>query len=948
MMSSAPFYLSSLEDFDDLKEIVIERLGFGAPSIASIDINLTSDLEKKISFKETVGEHKQFKILYFNLDESKKASTQTVDQFLRSTEREIIKKFPKEKRAARLFIFSDRKTSLWHLVHSPSIDSVISLKRFTITPDNRDKLRTASTQLDRLKVKEKDGLKELINKLEEAFSVDAVSKQFYEDFDLVFRDLKSFLIKKNKEAGEKNAHRFVHLLLNRLMFLHFVQKKGVFDNDKDFLNTYWNTYRDHYDGEDVFFEDWLKPLFFEALNNNFHPREYFKLKKEYPDINKIFLQEAPNLNGGLFRTQELDSLGYEILDKQFQNIFEFFGSYNFTIKESTPLDLDLDIDPEMLGNIYEMMVNVSELEDEQHEAGIFFTPKVEIELMLRRSLSEFIHEKTEINKEKIYEYVFPETEEQIVPEFNNDQRRNLLKLLDEITIVDPACGSGHYLVVAAQILWELKNELYKQEGKKVDKFQEKQSIIEQSIFGVDVKDWATEIAKLRLWLDLFVDADVSELRSKDPLLPGLSFKIRVGDSLVQEIGGIYFSPNAAATKDLSPSLRSILNQVKEHKVRYFRNDKYVKENQVKGLEIEFYKAIIEEKINKNKEEINRLKAPLDNEYREQLALIKSGELKPEQLEINLSEESQKRIKLLEEENETLRNQKDRLNLKSKFSFWPIEFAEIFSEKGGFDIVIANPPYVRQEKISDATVDGEQPLKERRKYKEKLETQLQHDWDDPEGKLINLSKKSDLYVYFYLKCLQLLNPEGAMCFISSNSWLDVGYGKNLQEILLKRVPILAIYDNQAKRSFKHADVNTIIALFKAPFENDWANSLKGHKILFVNFKKPFEEVLYSEIFTNLEKEDRRKITDTYQIHPISQEELYKDGVEKDKGKTVQVKYIGNKWGGKYLRAPDIYWKILEKAGDKLVRLGDIAEIRRGFTTGANEFFYVEDVTNQLED
>ncbi len=135
--------------------------------------------------------------------------------------------------------------------------------------------------------------------------------------------------------------------------------------------------------------------------------------------------------------------------------------------------------------------------------------------------------------------------------------------------------------------------------------------------------------------------------------------------------------------------------------------------------------------------------------------------------------------------------------------------------------------MRQEKIEDLT--GAYPKQE---YKEKLIEQTILDWSyNYEGKLTEryggescshpipqkFDKKCDLYVYFYLKGLKLLNPNGILCYISSISWLDVDFGKVLQEVLLKRIPIIAIYDNQAKRSFKHADVNTIIALMKAPKE-----------------------------------------------------------------------------------------------------------------------------------
>jgi methylase of polypeptide subunit release factors len=144
--------------------------------------------------------------------------------------------------------------------------------------------------------------------------------------------------------------------------------------------------------------------------------------------------------------------------------------------------------------------------------------------------------------------------------------------------------------------------------------------------------------------------------------------------------------------------------------------------------------------------------------------------------------------------------------------WDIDFAEVFGEKGGFDIVIGNPPYVRQEKIAPPDkLRSEVTLEDKRQYKEKLLKSIQTHYPF----IKKIDKKSDYYIYFYFHGLSLLNEKGTFCFITSNSWLDVGYGKDLQEFLLKYCHIKAIYDNQAKRSFEHADVNTVIVLLGPP-------------------------------------------------------------------------------------------------------------------------------------
>jgi len=237
--------------------------------------------------------------------------------------------------------------------------------------------------------------------------------------------------------------------------------------------------------------------------------------------------------------------------------------------------------------------------------------------------------------------------------------------------------------------------------------------------------------------------------------------------------------------------------------------------------------------------------------------------------------------------------------------WRVEFAEVFRE-GGFDIVLANPPYVRQELI-DAQV------------KAKLLEQYR---DAAVG-------RSDLYVYFYARALQLLKPGGMHVFVCSNSWLDVGFGGKLQEYLLKNAHIQAIYDSALERQFASADVNTIISVLQKldtrglgvpPIESDGQDAQATAR--FIRLTAPFEQA-------TADPQYQRVITRTAA-------ELWQAGLNE------QGEYEGDKWGGKYLRAPDIYFTILEKGKDKLVRLGDIAEVRRGFTTGANEFFYLEPV------
>jgi len=325
--------------------------------------------------------------------------------------------------------------------------------------------------------------------------------------------------------------------------------------------------------------------------------------------------------------------------------------------------------------------------------------------------------------------------------------------------------------------------------------------------------WAAHAAELRLWLQLIVETELSgdELRKK-PLLPNLNLNIRVGDSLVQEIGGLNLH---FRTTIMSERMKKKLTALKAEKGKYFLNlsSKYSKREQFIEEEAKVFEEIIEDRINTLVNEARIVKAKIERiKGTKQFNLY--GEV-PESEQKKLFDEStelQENADKLESQIESVKT--IRINLKKpekKPFIWDIDFAEIFGDKGGFDIVIGNPPYVRQEMISPPNrIKSEVNAKDRQEYKEKLQKSVTSCYSVVD----KVDKKSDYYVYFYFHGLSLLNQKGTFCFITSNSWLDVDFGKELQEFILKYVPILAIIDSP-KRSFKHSDINTVIALFSSP-------------------------------------------------------------------------------------------------------------------------------------
>jgi len=925
----------------------------------------------------TGGRDSDFDIFYFRLKG---------ERLLLTAERPIVLKLLDEQFDG-LFIFSNATQSRWHFVNVKQ-DSAQArrrlFRRITIGPEER--LRTASERLAWLDLSKRETASRLeIRQLhEQAFNVEAVTDKFFQAYQTLFRILQKDLI---LQSGDENwAHDYALQFLNRCMFLYFLQRKGWLGDEKEFLQLLWESYRkpddEHKNSvqyqKDTFFEYWLKVLFFEAFNKQFlHSRTYFPAR-----IHAILVQ-APFLNGGLFTKNDLDQKHtFTITDGRFQQVFDFLQSYNFTIAEDSPLDQEVAVDPEMIGKVYESLVNVSTETDERGEAGIFYTPRVEIDLMCRLSLVNYLtNQLGQPYKHLLYDIVFAlEPHEKSEADDRADARGlwpRLRASLRSIRVVDPACGSGSFLVGMLYVLDDLQKRANERGYEDENAYRRKKRIIEESLYGVDVKDWAAHVAELRLWLTLIVedipdDPSISTIAGRfariDPLLPHLSFKVRPGDSLVQEVGGLSMGLNS--TKNLSPELLKKLTTLMRDKRDYFHNhpSRHPKtKEQLVQDEFALFCAIIDEQIQTRQQTVKKYLRTIEVHEGERSLLDGKAINTPKAK--NEIERLRQLITGEEHELERLREARAKLKTPKDEPFvWDIAFPEVFGDeqqRRGFDIVIGNPPYVRQEHIVDPHKPREEAATDKNKqmYKAQLARAVYQAYPHffeykGDSATRKIDGKSDLYIYFYLLGLRLLQPEGAFCFITSNSWLDVGYGKDLQEFLLKYCRISMILDNQVKRSFISADVNTIIALFSAPAEKPDENILR-YLARFVMFKVPFEDTLSADVFKEIEQQDERANKEAYRIHTIPQQTLLEEGYRSNeqenylesasrktgKGATVmfehQQPYTVNKWGGKYLRAPNIYWTILEKGRGKLVRLGDIAEVRFGIKTGANEFFFLDE-------
>ena len=791
--------------------------------------------------------------------------------------------------------------------------------------------------LANMEYEDKAGWREVWRKWKKAFSVERVTEEFFERYKEVFFKLRDELHK--QRIPSKESHEFTLQFLNRIMFIYFISKKNWLEKPK-FIDWLWSSYKELGKfNSNEFYEKWLKQVFLKAFNNRANEI------KGLPDEVVNVISNVPYLNGGLFRENDLDNLKVQISDRMFQKFLEFFESYNFTIKEDMPLESEVAVDPQMIGYVYESLANVAEEIYDRNDLGIFYTPRVEVDFMCRRSLVEYLSKNlSEIPKEKLYRLVFDLLEEKDTTEnwFTKENLwRRLEDTLNNLSVVDPACGSGAFLVGMLNVVSDIYRMVYKHVGGSLTDFALKNRVIQYSLYGVDVMPWAIHSAELRLWLQLIVETDFKkeELR-QHPLLPNLNLNLRVGDSLVQEIGGISFN---LRTNNLKPHLKRKLEDLKQEKRKYFENSstaKFKTPEEVREEEIRLFEDIIDERIESLEVDIQV--------YENDIKIANSqsnlaGELIIDEKKVK---ESEQKIETNNKEIEKLKSVKQHLKDPEKKPFvWDIDFAEIFAEKNGFDIVIGNPPYVRYQKISPPNkIKNDVTSESKREYKEKLVKSVK---DLFSGSIDKVYKKSDYYIFFYFHGLSLLNRQGTFCFITSNSWLDVEYGRPLQEFILKNVPIIVIYDNAAKKSFAHADVNTVISLFGAPeFSskglNEWLEENEPRlsqvgldcRVKFITFKRPFEESINTENLLKIEGGLEFLNTPDFRLFCSERHRLY------DEGKVNGTEYLGTMWGARYLRSPDIFLDIQNRSSDKLIKLGDIVNIETYLNTlGSDDFFFV---------
>jgi len=567
------------------------------------------------------------------------------------------------------------------------------------------------------------------------FSLEVVNKQFYLEIAKFFDDLvdeKDANLALPSQLDPTVRKNFAMRLIGRLMFCWFLKQKKSKDGalvPEELLSA--SAVKDGY------YHAILEPLFFEILNTQIDER----------DIRSDVYDKVPYLNGGLFSPQyddyyELDRATFtsrhintlRVADAWFREFFALLETYNFTIDENTVFDQELSVDPEMLGRIFENLlaeINPETGSSERKRTGSYYTPRQVVEYMVDQSLIEYLKTATGIEEKRLAALVSYDLGDDEGNQLTTEENKKAVEAIEELKILDPACGSGAFPIGALQkIVWILQRidpncklwlerkleqvpELYRK--KITDYFQNnppdyirKLDVIKDSIFGVDIQPIAVEMSRLRCFLTLVVESEIDDTKKNRGIepLPNLDFKFVCANTLVglPKKGSNGLFEDHTGIEELSVIMSD-----------YFSANRTERE----GIKNRFH--------NKQKELLNRM-----------IERKAVGDLT---------------LRLTNWE-----------PFENEPSSW-FDPAWMFGEDAKFDVVIANPPYVKREHLDEE--DAEQLAQI---FTEEISGKTKK-WAD------------DLYVHFIFKGYDLTKKDGVLTFVTNDSFIALASKERVRRLML---------------------------------------------------------------------------------------------------------------------------------------------------------------------
>ena len=645
-------------------------------------------------------------------------------------------------------------------------------------------------------------ISEVTSRLAAALDIERVTKRFYSEFSGLRVDFINLIQGIPREA---DRNWYASVLLNRLMFIYFLQKKGFIQENGNYLENKLEESQAR--GRDRYYSEFLDALFFEG---------FAKPAQERSAESRPLLGAIPYLNGGLFirHRLELDYGAIQIPDRAFKNVLRLFGNYSWHLDDSLGAS-DNEINPDVLGYIFEKYIN-------QKAYGAYYTRGEITEYLCQRSIHSVILEKVKAHSGRQFDDL-----SDLLTRLDADLCRRLLnEILPKLSILDPACGSGAFLVAAMNNLLNIYGAVFgaidrlndsnlrrqaekiRREHPSINYYMRKQIIV-NNLYGVDIMDEATEIAKLRLFLAL-----VSVAHETDDLepLPNIDFNIMAGNSLIGLL-------NVDETR--FDSKRDMAGKAQQDFLQQRKAESY-------------RRALIE------KNRLITLYRDTDSDYSDHLQNLRK--------EINDQREEAQAVlnDILLEDFQALKIQYEEAQLKGRAKkrplrtadiealnpfHWGYEFDEIIETRGGFDVIITNPPWEVFQTDEKEFFQQFDPLIQKKKLRitdwKKQRKQL---LEDPEiaqawleyvsgfphvsryiktspqyknqisrmdGKIV--SRKINLYAVFTEQCLRLLR-DGGSCgiVIPSGIYSDLGT-KQLRQMLFEKTAISGLFGFENRKA-----------------------------------------------------------------------------------------------------------------------------------------------------
>lgn len=659
--------------------------------------------------------------------------------------RNLIKPYLRYGFDAALAVFDDGNN--WRLsLISDLDDEATNTKRFTyVFGDERALYKTPVSRFFNLR---NDADKFLA--IRDAFSVDALSDDFFDEYRKQYAEFVKFItgkeyVKKGskwveQEVGEPDAQfassfgssekmvrDYIKKMMGRIVFLYFLQSKGWLGGNLHYMHDlfYGSSVKDD------FLDKVLEPMFFGLLNTKPEDRATAPLVngvgvKYIPDADSI-----PYLNGGLFQQEEIDKVDSCFPEAMFKSLFDFFDSYNFTIDENDPNDAEVGVDPEMLGKIFENL-----LEDNK-DKGAFYTPKEIVRYMCQESLIAYLQTgiEDEVTKKHIANFVktYDATE---LGGASSELAMSIDQKLKDVKICDPAIGSGAFPMGLLRELYGCRKAIEIFDADNAADI--KRHIIQNNIYGVDIEKGAVDIARLRFWLALIID-------EKEPMpLPNLDFKIMQGNSLLESYKGV----------DLNMTSRKIKTGKDTKKTRGVLSLGFEETDIQKIIQdlVKSYFSITDHTLRAQR------RKEIDKYVKDYIKICAAG-------------------------NHDVLDSIDDLEIPNdQFFLWHTYFADVF-EKGGFDIVIGNPPYIEAKKL---------------KY---IASTLRQCFSVYSG-------TADLSIYFIEQGMNLLSENGILSYITTNKFFNTAYGKPVRKFLVNN-QINAIINFEQVEVFEDVLVSSVV-------------------------------------------------------------------------------------------------------------------------------------------